>query len=177
MAQFEVPQFIDLESKVVGPLTLKQFGFIAVPALVCFFLFFILNTFLWILIVVILMSAGMAFAFIKISGRPLYKLALLGTVYFWQPKLFLWRQPVVEEIIEIPERKEDVKEKRSALQYAAAGVGQVSKLWQDLTTRKTPIPKREKVVQKRPVSEIKEQYQVFKKITGERQVAKRVDYR
>ena len=177
MAQFEVPQFIDLESKVVGPLTLKQFAFIAAPALVCFFLFFILTTFLWVLVVVVFMTAGLAFAFIKINGRPLYVLAFLSVQYFWKPKLFLWRRPVVEEVIEIPEAREDVEVKRSAYKLAAVGISQVNKLWQELTTRKTPIPKREKRIPKKPVKEIKEQYQVFKKITGEREVAKRIDYR
>ncbi len=177
MSQFEVPQFIDLESKVVGPLTLKQFAFIAAPALVCFFLFFTLTTFLWVLVVVVFMSVGLAFAFIKINGRPLYVLAFLAVQYFWKPKLFLWRRPVVEEIIEIPGVREDVKAKRSSFKLAAVGISQVNKLWQELTTRKTPIPKREKRIPERRVKEIKEQYQVFKKITGEREVAKRIDYR
>ena len=69
MPQFEVPQFVDVESKIVGPLTLKQFGFVAVPALISFFLFFVLGTFVWIVVSAILLSAGLSFAFIKISGR------------------------------------------------------------------------------------------------------------
>lgn len=177
MAQFEVPQFIDVESKIVGPLTLKQFAFVAIPVLVCFFLFFILNTFLWVVVTVLFVSTGAAFAFIKVNGRPLYTIVLMGITFFWKPKLFLWRRPVVEEIIDITTPKQDIQLQRRALQYATAGLSQVNNLWRDLTTRKTPIPKREKSIPRRPVSEIQEQYQVFKRITGEKQVAKRIDYR
>jgi len=49
---------------------------------------------------------------------------------------------------------------------------------QDLTTRKTPIPKREKVIrlpgwEKTP----KERFQLFRKLSGEKEIARRVDYR
>lgn len=177
MAQFEVPQFIDLESKIVGPLTLKQFAFLAAPALVSFFLFFVLNTVVWVPLAVILMASGAAFALIKMNGRPLYIIALLGAKFFWQPKMFLWKRPVVRETIAIPQVKRSIEEKRSALGFASAGLSQVTKLWQDLTTTKNPIPKREKVIPKKSISEIKEQYQVFRRISGEQQVARRVDYR
>ena len=178
MAQFEVPQFIELESKIVGPLTLRQFAFIAAPALISFFLFFVLNTVIWVMLLVILMVAGASFAFIKINGRPLYALALLSLKFFWQPKMFLWKRPVIKETIEIPEvKRQTVEAKRSSLSLATAGLSQVSKLWQDLTTTKNPIPKREKTIPKKSIAEIKEQYQVFRRMSGEKQVARRVDYR
>jgi hypothetical protein len=178
MAQFEVPQFIELESKIVGPLTLKQFAFIAAPALLSFLLFFVLNTVIWVLLLVILMIVGASFAFIKINNRPLYMLALLALKFFWRPKMFLWKRPVVKEIIEIPTaRPQTIESKRSALSLATAGLSQISKLWQDLATTKNPIPKREKAIPKKSIAEIKEQYQVFRKMSGEKQVARRIDYR
>jgi len=178
MAQFEVPQNIDLESKIVGPLTLKQFGFVAVPALISFFFFFVFSFGIWIFLTVILVGGGVSFAFIKVNGRPLYVIALLAARFFWKPKLFLWKRPVVEEVLSIPEpQRASVEQKRSALKSALGSLSSVGKLWQDLTTRKTPIPKREKIIPVRPIHEIKEQYQVFRRITGEKEVARRVDYR
>lgn len=177
MSQFEVPQNIDLESKIVGPLTLKQFGFVAAPALMCFFLFFVLSMGVWIVVTIILASVGISFAFIKINGRPLYVLAFLSFKFFWRPKLYLWKRPVTEEVMNIPEPRKSVEAKRNSLKSAMGGLSSVGKLWQDLTTRKTPIPKREKTVPRHSISEIKEQYQVFRRITGEKEVARRVDYR
>ncbi|KKS82758.1 MAG: hypothetical protein UV58_C0005G0012 [Candidatus Wolfebacteria bacterium GW2011_GWC1_43_10] len=181
MAQFEVPQFIDVESKIVGPLTLKQFGLIAVPSLASFFLFFVLARFLWVIVAFILVMAGVLFAFIKIGGRPLYLITIYAFQFLWKPKLYLWRRAVVQEEIAIPSPAgglSAVSAKRNALKSAATGVyGSVTKLWQNLTTTKNPIPKREKAVPKKSISEIKEQYMVFRKVSGEREVAKRVDYR
>lgn len=176
MAQFEVPQFIDLESKIVGPLTLKQFAMVAAPAFVSFLLFFVLNTFLWVVLAVIFVSSGVSFAFIKVGGRPLYLVALLAVKFFWQPKLFLWKRPLVREVIEIPERRL-AEEKRNALKEVIGSFSGVSKLWQDLTTTKNPIPKREKRLPRASTSDIEERFQVFRRMTGEKEVAKRVDYR
>ncbi len=173
MAQFEVPQFIDTESKIVGPLTIKQFIFIAVPALIVFFLFFVLNTYMWVIVTVILMSLGASLAFIKVNKMPFYKIMIAGVKYFWEPKLFLWRRPIIKEVIEV----DDIERKRNALQIASSGVSSVAKLWQNIMTKKEPIPKREKNVPKKLTPEAKEQYQVFKRITGEKEIARRVDYR
>ena len=173
MSQFTVPQFIDFESKIVGPLTLKQFAFIAIPALMCFFLFFVLNFVVWILVAIVFLSAGAAFAFIKIGGRPLYMIVLYGVKFFWEPKLFLWQRPIVHETVALP----SIEHRRQNLKDIVPDFSKVGKLFQDLTTSKNPIPKREKTPPKKSIEEIKEQYQVFRKITGEQEVARRVDYR
>lgn len=179
MAQFQVPQFLDIESKIVGPLTLKQFGFLAVPFLISFFLFFTLNTFIWVVVSAILFLAGAAFAFLKVNGRPLYVVTIHAINFFWQPKTYFWKRPIVTEVVNVPEptKTPSIEAKRSAFQSAMQSISGISKLFLDLTTTKNPIPKREKVVPKKTIAEIKEQYQVFRKISGEKQVAKRVDYR
>ena len=46
-----------------------------------------------------------------------------------------------------------------------------------MTTTKNPIPKREKILPKAMLQEVQEQYQVFRKLSGEREIAKRVDFR
>jgi hypothetical protein len=173
MAQFSVPQFIEFESKIVGPLTLRQFAFIGVPSLASFFLFFIFSLPVWIFASIILISVGVAFAFIKIGGRPLYHVALHGFRFFWQPKLYLWRAPVIEQKINIP----TIQRKRQDLKELLPDISKLGRLWQDLTTTKNPIPKREKQVPRKSLGEIREQFQVFRKITGEKEVARRVDYR
>jgi hypothetical protein len=173
MAQFSVPQFIDIESKIVGPLTIRQFAIIAVPALLAFALFFVLNIFFWVPIAVVLVSLAVSFAFVKIGGRPLYKIAVYALKFFWQPKLYLWKPAVVTEKIVIPE----IERKRFELKTLIPDFSKVNKLWQDMTTTKNPIPKREKILPQNTLGEIKEQYQVFRKLSGEREIAKRVDFR
>jgi hypothetical protein len=171
--QFSVPQFIEFESKIVGPLTIRQFMFIAVPALVSFALFFVLVLPVWIFVATILVSTGVLLAFVKIAGRPLYKVMLYAFKFFWQPRLFLWKSPIIHEQVLVP----SVERRRQQLKDIIPDFSKVGKLWQDITTSKEPIPKREKVHPKKSIGDIQEQYQVFKRITGEKEVARRVDYR
>ena len=172
--QFSVPQFIEFESRIVGPLTIRQFLFIAIPALASFALFFVLVLPVWILVATILISAGVSFAFVKIAGRPLYKVVLYAFAYFWQPRIFLWKMPLVHEAVpSLP----SVQHRRQQLKDIVPDFSKVGKLWQDLTTRKEPIPQREKTHPKKSIADIQEQYQVFRRITGEKEVARRVDYR
>lgn len=173
MAQFSVPQFIDIESKIVGPLTIKQFAFIAVAFLSVFALYFVLTLGIWIVCTIIIGSAGLSFALVKIGGRPLYIVVVHAARFFWQPKVYVWRPPVVQETLSVP----DIEEKRSSLQEMTSQLSKLNKLWQDMSTTKNPIPKREKAPPKKSVKDIHEQYQVFRKITGEREVARRIDYR
>ncbi len=102
-------------------------------------------------------------------------MAIHAVTFFWQPKTFFWKRPLVQEVVNVPTAT--VEAKRSALQTALQGISGISKLFQDLTTTKNPIPKREKVVPKKTITEIREQYQVFRRVSGEQQVARRVDYR
>jgi hypothetical protein len=171
--QFSVPQFIEFESKIVGPLSLRQFAFIAIPALVSFVLFFVVILPIWIVIAIVLMSAGVSFAFIKVAGRPLYAVFLYALKFFWQPKILLWKSPIIQESVAVP----SVQRQRQQLKDIIPDFSKIGKLWQDITTSKQPIPQREKHIPQASIKDLHEQYQVFRKITGEKEVARRIDYR
>lgn len=166
--QFQIPQFIEVEDKIVGPLTLKQFLYLAGAGGISFILFFILQTWLWILATMLLAAVAMPAAFIKYNGQPLPKIAWQALSFFWRPRLYIWqREPEFREV-EIKGRKFEIAE----------GIPNVKRLWQELLTTKEPIPKREKVL-RIPFGEksIRERFQVFRKLTGEKEVARRIDYR
>ncbi len=172
--QFQTPQFIEVENKIVGPLTLQQFLYLAGAGGISFMLFFILSTWLWLLITIILGVAAAAFAFIKYNSQPLPRIAWLAISFLWRPRLFIWQREIEEKIISLPE----IETERKTLKEFFSQMPSVKKLWQDLMTTKTPIPKREKSL-KTPYwgKTSRERFQVFRKISGEREIARRVDYR
>ena len=101
--QFEVPQFIEIEDKIFGPLTWRQFLYLGggggVAVVVFLTLPFIL--FLFIGLPVVLIAA--ALAFFPVNNRPFsYFLEALFN-YATNQKLYLWRKK--EEII----HKEDTR--------------------------------------------------------------------
>jgi len=174
MGQFEVPQFIETESKIIGPLTLKQFGFIAAPSLVCFFLYFTLSLWAWIPVAIVLVSLGIVFALVKTNGRPMYKMALYVLRFFWSPRLFLWKRPVATDVFSLPSKAAHTRDELSKHQQEGSSV---SKLWKELVATRNPIPFREKEQTRPSLADVQEQYEVFKRATGEKEVAHRIDYR
>jgi len=166
--QFQVPQFIETEDKVIGPLTLKQFLYLAAAGAVSFALFFLLKAILWIMITFILGSAAAALAFIKVQGRPLPSILLAALGFYWKPRTYLWQRTA--------ESAETGKAEKLELPKTPA----VQSLLEKLTTSRAAVPQREKAVPPPSSEKIKAQtgqYEILKKFTGEREVAKRVDYR
>jgi len=90
--QFQVPQFIDIEDKIIGPLTLKQFLYMAGGLMVLAFLWLYLELGLFIIVAVPIVLLSLALAFYKINGRPfIYFLGALAT-YLTKPRLYLWKK-------------------------------------------------------------------------------------
>lgn len=93
MAQFQVPQFIEVEDKIIGPLTLKQFMYLAVGGAILFILYFYLKFALWFLAVLIVTPLALALAFLKINGRPFIYFLMSVIAFIFKPKLYLWKKP------------------------------------------------------------------------------------
>jgi len=103
--EYNVPQFIEEESRVVGPLTLRQF-FIALGLLIPISLLF-MTLKLWIAIILafIIVAAAIFVMFGKIEGRPVSDIVFSAIRFFWLPRLFLWKKPMLttkELIKEMP---------------------------------------------------------------------------
>ena len=68
--RFQVPQFIEVEDKLFGPLTFKQFIYVAGGVGLCVILFIFLPTFLAILLSLPIGAFSAALAFFKINDKP-----------------------------------------------------------------------------------------------------------
>lgn len=69
--KFQVPQFIETETRLIGPFTLKQFLFVA-GGVATMAMEYIVFSGVW-LVLLLLLTAGFfgALAFIKVDGEPL----------------------------------------------------------------------------------------------------------
>lgn len=116
MQQFTVPQFIDVESKIIGPITTRQFLIILAAAVIVgiSYKLFDFSLFLTITVVVLIITA--VFAFVKVNGRPFHYFVLNITQTLRRPGIRVWnnRLTVFEEIDRTPfvkpEQKPVVKE-------------------------------------------------------------------
>ena len=91
--QFQVPQNIDLEDKIVGPLTLIQFLYVLAGGLINYLLliFIGMKIIFWILAIPIGLFA-LALAFLKIQDQPLSSFVKAGLIYFSRPRMRYWQR-------------------------------------------------------------------------------------
>lgn len=88
--QFQVPQFIEVEDKIFGPLTFKQFVYIAGAAGIGYMLWRVLPIFLAVPLIIVFVGGGAALAFFKYNGQPFILALEHGFYYFIHTKLYLW---------------------------------------------------------------------------------------
>ena len=97
--QFRVPQFIDLEDKVFGPLTLKQFGYIVGAGGFSFLIWtFIPIKFIAILVIIPVAGLFLSLAFVKYNNRSFGELLESALSYYTGSKIFTWRQPQAAKV-------------------------------------------------------------------------------
>ena len=87
-----VPQFIEREPKIVGPLTFKQFIFIGIAGGICIFLFFTVSLFVFILLTIVLLGGASALAFLKIGKTSLPVFIKNFFSFLFKPKIYLWKK-------------------------------------------------------------------------------------
>ena len=88
--QFVVPQFIDVEDKIVGPITVRQFIILLVAGLIIAISYKLTTLPVFIVIVVVVGGIGATLAFIKINGQPFHFFLLNVIQTLLRPALRVW---------------------------------------------------------------------------------------
>ncbi len=170
--QFQLPQFIETEDKIVGPLSIRQFAYVVAAAGFAAMLYFIINTVVWLFVAIPVVSIGIAFAFIKVNGRPFIGLVMAAAHFYWQPQTYVW-QPEHPQI-----KKMEVVDPTTsfglALERIAAGLA-LKTVWRQVQVGSKTTSPAETIAKSLP--QIKERYEIIQRQTGARQAARRVDYR
>lgn len=104
--RFQVPQFIEVEDKIFGPLTFKQFIYIAGGVGLAVLLFIFLPKFLAILISLPVVLFAAALAFYKINSKPFINVVEAFVKYTLTNKLYIWKKenkvPIAKEMANKP---------------------------------------------------------------------------
>ncbi len=89
-----VPQFIDIEDRIVGPLTFKQIGWLALGGVILIVVWNLLEFSAFIIVAFIIAAIFSALAFYKPYNQPLITFIMYSFVYLFRPKLYVWRKDV-----------------------------------------------------------------------------------
>lgn len=95
--EYHVPQFIEVEDKIIGPLTLRQFIYIAGAGGLCIVFFTYLPIVFALLLSAPVVAFAAALAFYKVNGKSFIDILEAGFNYYTGSKLFLWKQREVKE--------------------------------------------------------------------------------
>lgn len=92
MRQYQVPQFITIEDKIIGPLTIRQFIYLAAAGGVIVISFYIFTFVFFLIFAFPIGIIALAFAFLKINGIPFPTMLGNAMNYFFKPNLYIWKQ-------------------------------------------------------------------------------------
>ena len=112
--RYQVPQFIEVEDKIFGPFTFKQFAYLAGGAGICFIAYKFLPFYIAVLVMVPAGSLGAALAFYKMNGRPFIDVLESAFNYFTSNQLYIWKK--------VDKKPEDMQKEADEIAKAAAGI-------------------------------------------------------
>ena len=90
--QYQVPQFIEVEDKIFGPLTFKQFVYLGGGVGLCLIFYSLLPIYITFLLSIPVVAFSLALAFYRVNGRPFINVLEHAMGYFFGNKLYLWKQ-------------------------------------------------------------------------------------
>jgi len=111
MQQFTVPQFIDVENKIIGPLTTRQFLIILGAAIIMGISYKLFDFSLFLTISIPVFMITVLFSFVKINGRPFHLFILNLAQTLRRPGIRVWnnRAVVSDEAPQVPVTKTEQK--------------------------------------------------------------------
>lgn len=98
--RYQVPQFIEFDSKIIGPLTFKQFIYILGGIGGTYIIYKIFGIFPGVLLMIILWALAGSLAFVKVNNKSFVDVLAAGFSYMTRSKLYIWKKidkPVTAE--------------------------------------------------------------------------------
>ena len=100
--KFIVPQFIDNEDQILGPITVRQFLLMLVGTFVIFIAYTLLhavNIYLFIFVTAVIVAFVAVFGFVKINGQPFHIFFVNFLQTSLRPNLRVWdKRPIDAEL-------------------------------------------------------------------------------
>lgn len=90
--EYQVPQFIEVEDKIFGPLSLKQFVYVAGGLGICVVLVLYLPRIIGVALALPMAAFTLALAFYKVNNKPFVEILEAGFNYFLGGRLYIWKK-------------------------------------------------------------------------------------
>ena len=101
--RFQVPQFIETEAKLIGPLTLKQFLWVAGGVAMLVLEVMLLSGIFLLVAAFLTLAFFGALAFLKVEGMPFVNFLAYALAYALGSKEYLFKQSGSSDEIDLPD--------------------------------------------------------------------------
>ncbi len=91
MPKFQVPQFIETETKLIGPLTLRQFLFVAGGVSMTAMAYVFLNGIIFAVVAILILAFFGSLAFVKVDGQPMLNYLAYLLAYTLGSKRYIYK--------------------------------------------------------------------------------------
>lgn len=108
MDQFVVPQFIDVEDKIFGPVTTRQFIILLITGLILFIVYKLADTTLFIFLTAVIGGFSLVLGFVKINGQTFHYFLLNLFQTLRRPSRRIWVKDNTKEELEVLRKAEKV---------------------------------------------------------------------
>lgn len=126
MPQFKVPQNLDMEDRIIGKLTISQFGYLAFGGLVAYVALIKLPGVFGIIIAIPVALIAFAFTFVRVQDQPFSKFVTSLISYIGNPRDRTWRRdettPADTGLITADKQAKKVEKKATKKVYSAADI-------------------------------------------------------
>ncbi len=111
--QFKIPQFLERQPLIIGPLAFKQSLYFGIAILISFYLYSVAPFFIFLIFSIPLISFAFCLAFIKIEGIPLPEVIIQSFGFISSPKIYLWEKKENLRPIKFRAQKQEEKKEES----------------------------------------------------------------
>jgi hypothetical protein len=87
----QVPQFIETETKIIGPFTLKQFMFVAGGVSMVAMEYMLLNGIVFLVAAILSLTFFGSLAFLKVNGQPFLNYLAYMLAYIFGAKRYIYQ--------------------------------------------------------------------------------------
>ncbi len=111
--RYKVPQNIDMEDRIVGPLTMTQFVYLLVGGMLIYLAWLLLTPTSFWFVAIPVGFTSLCFAFLKVQDQPLPKFLGAALLYALRPKSRVWQKEEMVEHLKIVSKQPSQPEEQS----------------------------------------------------------------
>ncbi len=90
--RYQVPQFTDVEDKIIGPLTIRQFLYLVGGAGMAFIAYTYLTIYISVIVIAVIIPFSLALAFYKVNNKPFIDFLESAFVFYTKQNLYIWKK-------------------------------------------------------------------------------------